>query len=158
MPPRKLDDDHHIVRYVPFSKLRKDEDDNVIGVLWTAFQRRESEDTLSGTWLEYFAGERDEMIARTVRAIRASNIDVRPKSGFAIGRVDAIREACATKNHQIRILHEPEDDNHAHAVVRRLPRDDEDLLELIANTAWAEVVLNSTIPSGAVSAPLTAAT
>jgi hypothetical protein len=53
----------------------------------------------------------------------------------------------------VRIVHEPEDDNKAHAAVRRIPRDDELLLEQLASEAWAEVVLNSAIEEGAEPAP-----
>jgi hypothetical protein len=40
---------------------------------------------------------------------------------------------------------EPKDDWPAHAGIRRLPRDDLDLLEALATDAFTEIVLNETI-------------
>jgi hypothetical protein len=45
-----------MVRYVPWSRLRKVEDDNVLGVLGGAFKLRTNEDYLSATWAEFFEG------------------------------------------------------------------------------------------------------
>jgi hypothetical protein len=157
MKNQKLQPDNHVVRYVPFGKLRKDEDDNPIGVLGAAFKRRDNETYLSTTWLEYFAGPKCDQITAAIRAVRASRLGVTPKSGFAIGRVGAIAASCAERNHSIRILHEPEDDNKAHAAVRRMPRDDDELLELLAAESWCELILNAKIPGGAERAPDSAA-
>lgn len=157
MKGQRLPAEHNVVRYVPFSKLRKDENDNVIGVLGVAFKLRDSESYLSTTWLEYFAGNREEKIVSAVKAIRASSISPGGKSGFAVGNVGSIIAACAARNHSIRVVHEPEDDNKAHASVRRMPRDDGELLEILAAEDWAELVLNSEIEDGAEAAPDTEA-
>lgn len=157
MPPTKLRPEHHIVRNVPWGKLRKDDNDpeKVIGVLGEAFRMRPAEDTLSTTWLEYFAGARQEQIHGSIRAMRASMLEIRTKSGFAIGNVGNIAAVAATYSYSIRVLHEPEDDNKAHVAVRRWPRDDMALFELLAADAWSEVVLNDNkdIPQGAQAAP-----
>jgi hypothetical protein len=141
-------DDHHVIRYVPWAKLRKDEDDNVIGVLWVAFRLRDDEEYLSATWMEFFPGTKSICVKGAVQAIRASNMTVSPKSGFAIGNVRAVKTTCAAdrQKHKIRIIHEREDDNHAHAALRGWPRDNEDLLNLIADDIWNETVLNKNIP------------
>jgi len=153
MKGQNLPPEHHVVRVVPFGKLRLDENNTVIGVNYTAFERRADEDGLSITWMEYFSGNRSEQIVATVRAIRASNFKPSPKSGFAIGQVQNIADACRERKHKIRIIHWPEDDNHAHAEIRQLPRDDLDLLELLASNTWSELVLNANIPPDAESAP-----
>lgn len=153
MKNQRLQPDNHVVRYVPFGKLRRDENDIPVGVLWTAFKLRNNEPYLSTTWLEYFAGSKSEQITGAIRAVRASRLGVTPKSGFAIGRVGAIAATCAERNHRIRIVHEPEDDNKAHAAVRRMPRDDDELLELLAAEKWSELILNANIPDGAEPAP-----
>ena len=46
---------------------------------------RPGEDSLSTTWLEYFAGTRREQIDGAVRTMGASQLEIKPKSGFAIG-------------------------------------------------------------------------
>ncbi len=154
----KLRDEHHVVRVVPFGKLRLDEHNEPIGVNYTAFLRREDEDGLSVTALEYFAAPLQAQITAAVQALRASNFKPSPKSGFVIGNVKAIRETCAACNHKIRIIHSPEQDNAAHAEVRQLPRDDLNLLEQLAAGAWSELHKNKDIAAGAVSAPAQPAT
>src|SRR4051812_27701464 len=53
-----LDDEHHIMRFVPYAKCEKDADDNVIGFLPTAFEHRVQEgiveEYLSAAWVEFF--------------------------------------------------------------------------------------------------------
>lgn len=141
--------EHHVVRYVPWSRLRKDEEDHVIGVLGAAFKLRGDEDYLSASWAEFFGGKHDECVAATVKAIRASNVQVTPRSGFAVGNVGRIKDICFAdrEKHKIRIIHEPEDDNKAHTAIRGWPRSNDPLLELIAEEAWSETILNSQIPT-----------
>jgi len=148
MKGQRLPAKDHVVRYVPFSRLRRDENDNVLGVLGLAFKLRDQEPYLSATWLEYFPGGRAEQVKAAVWAIRASELRPGGKSGFAIGNVGAILRVCADRKHKIRIVHEPEDDNKAHVAVRRMPRDDADLLEILAAETWAELVLNRDIEPG----------
>lgn len=142
---KKLPPHNHVMRYVSWNKLRKNENDEVIGVLGEAFKMRDSDKSLSTTWLEYFLGSREEQITAAVRAVRASKLEVKPKSGFAIGEVGAIQADCAARNYKVSIFHEPEDDNEAHAAVRSLPRDDMELLEHLAIGAWADWILNKTV-------------
>ena len=74
-------------------------------------------------------------------------------SGFAIGNTGTIAATCADRGHKIRIIHVPEDDNKAHAEIRKIPRDDLQLLERLAATVWAELVLNTAVVAGAKPAP-----
>lgn len=149
MPIAYLPETDHCVRYVPWARLRKDEEDNVIGILGAAFRLRDEEDYLSATWAEFFPGatHQDRVIA-TVQAIRSSTIDVRPKSGFAVGCVSQIRQACLNdpKRYKIRFIHEAEPDNPAHAALRGWPKDNDDLLNLIAEEVWCDAVLNVNVP------------
>jgi hypothetical protein len=155
--PTKLPPEHHIVRNVPWGKLRKDDNDpeKVIGVLGEAFKMRPVDETLSTAWLEYFAGARRDQIYGAIRAMRASKLEIKTKSGFAIGKVGGVASVAAEHNYSIRVLHEPEDDNKAHVAVRRWPRDDMAFFEILAAGAWSELVLNNDpdIPKGAEGAP-----
>ncbi|KAB2849974.1 MAG: hypothetical protein F9K44_06295 [Hyphomicrobiaceae bacterium] len=153
MKGQKIPPEHHVVRYVPWGKLRKDENDNVLGVLGEAFRLRPNESALSTTWLEYFAGNRSTRVTAAIKAIRASNLKPGGKSGFAVGNVAAITTTCANRHHKIRIVHEPENDNQAHTSVRRFPREDPELLELLAIGAWSELALNTNVAPGAKRAP-----
>jgi hypothetical protein len=51
------------------------------------------------------------------------------------------------KKHRIRIIHEAESDNPAHAALRGWPRDNDDLLNLLAEEVWCDSILNSTVPA-----------
>jgi hypothetical protein len=146
MPITYLPPDDHVVRYVPWARLRKDEDDNIVGVLGAAFRLREDEEYLSATWAEYFAGSHAERIVAAVKTVRASKLKVSARSGFAVGNVQRIKDACLDKGrHKIRIIHEAEDDNQAHTALRLWPRDNEDLLNSLADDAWSAYVLNRDI-------------
>jgi hypothetical protein len=150
MPITYLPPERHIVRYVPWARLRKDEDDNVVGVLGAAFKLREGEEFLSATWSEFCKGEtHEECVAAAVRCISASKIEVKTKSGFPIGMVRRIKDACFadSKQYKIRVIHEREDDNEAHVAVRRWPSDNDDLLALIAEEAWNTLLLNKDVPA-----------
>ena len=157
MKGQSLPAEHHVIRYVPYSKLDKDADDNPVGILFSAFQRKPGEEGLSVTWMEYFAGSREDQVVGAVQAIRASNIKPGGKSGFAIGNVGAVKAACADRKHKIRIIHWPEDDNKAHAELRQFPTEDRQLLDRLAAEVWAELVLNASIAKGEKAAPEQAA-
>jgi len=146
MPAVRIRNEHHVIRYVPWARLRKDENDVVIGVLGIAFELRSEEEYLSATWLEFFPGSHQESLVLAIKAIRSSNINVRPKSGFAVGNVGEIKTVCLERRHKIRIVHERTDDNEAHAALRLWPRNNPDLLDLIAGEIWNDVILNKDIP------------
>ena len=84
MASNKLSDEHSLLRYVPWSKLRKAEDgETVVGVLGAAFELRKGEPFLSATWIEHFADLAMGLpVNQAVRAVRNSNLGVTPKSGF----------------------------------------------------------------------------
>jgi hypothetical protein len=140
-----LPNDDHVMRYVPWGRLRRDGDDNVLGFLPEAFQRRENEDSLSVNWLEHFAGDRDSQITASVRMFRNS-ITVGTKSAFGIANVGKIKDVCRDNGATVRIIYEPTDSNPGHAGIRRLPRDDLSLLEALAADAFVELVHNAAIP------------
>lgn len=139
----------HIVRQVPWAKLRKvvndDGDEVPVGVLHTAFQPRDVDDYLSATHQEFFPGTGTEQIALAVQAVRRT-WTCKPKSGFAIGNVGAIKATCAERGHQVRILEEPVSGNDAHVAVKRYPQDHTELFEALAADSWSTLVLNSSIP------------
>lgn len=131
-----LPDKDHVMRYVPFARLRKDEDGNVIGFLPQAFELRLNEKELSVNWLEYFGDNHQENIQSSVGVFRKT-IKVGGKSAFGIGNVLRIKNACiAGGAPKVRILHDPEPNNRAHAIITHLPRDDFALLESLADEVF----------------------
>jgi hypothetical protein len=139
-----LPDEDHVMRYVPWARLRRDGDDNVLGFLGEAFQLKPKEESLSVNWLEYFHGEKDEKIHLSVEAFRHT-ITVGKKSAFGIGNVAKIKDICRANGASVRIVYEPTDDNPSHSGIRRLPRDDLSLLEALAADAFVELVQNTAI-------------
>jgi hypothetical protein len=150
-PP--LPPEHHVARHAKWTQLRKDGDDNVTGLLPEALRPDEGDSEISVTWCEYFAGTSDEQFRR---AVTAFNRDYRPspKSRFAVGNVGAAHAAAAECDVRIRIVHEPEGNNPAHSTIRRLPRDNEKLLSLLAERVFTDLhVAKDIMPLDPVAAP-----
>ena len=136
-----LPDEDHVMRYVSWNRLRRNEDGNVIGILAQAFELRLGEQSLSVNWLEYFDGDRENKIRESVRTFRNTR-DVGKKSAFGIANVEKIKRTCSANGAQVRVVYDPEDNNKAHSAVRRFPRDDLSLLEALAAEAFSELVHN----------------
>lgn len=137
-----------LIRNVPWARLRKDADDNVLGVDSSAFRLRDGESYLSATWLELFAGASQiDKLHGAVRHIRKSDWKPSAKSGFAIGNVQEVAAVCLSRTHKIRVVHEETADNRAHVAVRRWPKDDAVLFEELAAGVWGALILNKDCPS-----------
>lgn len=144
---QKIPNEDHLVRYIKPSKLVKDENDNVVGMIASAFSLREGESNLSATWMEYFNGGRIAQLHAAVNTIRNSNFKVGKNSGFAVGNVGEVHDVCIRCGKKIHILHDPEPDNPAHVSIKSLPEGEEDILfELLASDAWSDLHLNCNIP------------
>jgi hypothetical protein len=141
-----LPNEDHVVRYVPWSRLRKDEDDNVIGFLPQAFSLREGEESLSLNWLEYFSGDRGQRIRNLVNELRRVRT-VGAKSAYGVGNVGRIKEVCDGNGTRVRIVYEPLDDNLSHSELRRLQHEDMSLLDALATQAFSEMVRDADVNS-----------
>lgn len=144
MPSKYLRDDDRLIRYVPWGKLRKDPDDEekVVGVLYSAFTLRDDEPFLSATWCEYFDGPAGDALACAVQAVRNSTLKVSPKGHFAVATTKAVADHMASGNCKLRIVHEAEEDNPAHVAVRKWQDDNTDLLSRLADDIWCELYSN----------------
>ena len=80
---QNLPEGDHIMRFVPWARLMKDENEKVIGFFSQAFELRENENSLSVNWLEYFKSDHKINIENSVRAFR-SCMNVGKKSAFWI--------------------------------------------------------------------------
>jgi hypothetical protein len=118
--------------------LRRDGDDNVLGILPDAVRPLEGQAEISVTWREYFAGTPDEQLRRGFTAFTKDH-SASPKSRFAVGNVGAAHAAAEECEVKIRIVHEPEGNNPGHSTIRRLPRDDEMLLAMLAEIVFTEL-------------------
>jgi hypothetical protein len=146
VPEQNIPEEHSLVRYVPWAKLRRDEDQNVIGVLAIAFELRPDEEELSANWLEFYQGDREARLIAMISTARLSDLRPTLKSGFTIGICGEINAAARSNSASIRILHAPVDRNDAHVELRRWPRENKDLFDLLADEVWADLVLTKDFP------------
>lgn len=137
MPPTKIPNDHHVMRYVRRKGLRRDENGIVLGILPQALELRPKEEFLSVTWLEHFSLEYEEGFIEASKAI-CKTLEVKKKDGFSVSKVEDIFKGCASFDVKIRILHEPEEENSGHVAVRRFPRDNIELLDLLAAESFID--------------------
>ena len=143
-----LPDEDHVMRYVPWARLRKDEDDNVVGFLPQAFELRKGEESLSVSWLEYFNGDRNQRIRESVNMFRKTR-EIGARSAYAIGNVLRIKEVCSAKGARVRVVCDPLKENPAHSEIRRLPPNDLGLLDALATQAFVDLVRNAGVPEPA---------
>ena len=140
-----LPNEHHVIRHVRKTRLRRDENDNVIGFLPQAFALRENEESLSVNQLEYFNGDLDARIRLSILLYR-NTFDIKKSCAFAIGNVGKIKEISQQNSASVRIVYSPSDEIPNHSDIRRLPREDFALLEALALDAFTSIVFNSDIP------------
>lgn len=134
MSQNNLPDEDHIVRYVPWKHVAKDADDNVSGIMGEAFRRRPEEDGLSVNWLERADAPAASKLKKTVELL-TSGLRIGPKARIAIANVADLKRVCSSRNAKIRIVHIPVEGNEPHSEMRQFPRDNDELLELIAAEA-----------------------
>jgi hypothetical protein len=152
MPPTPLPPNDHIVRYARKRLLLRDENEAVVGVLPQAFELRDSERYLSVTWLQYFSNDYELGLADAAAAI-GRQLKVKPNDGFTTGCVRTVKDICAKCDARVRILHEPSRANKGYSAWRGIPRDNQDLFNLLASDAFVDTRLASSIakPSAPVS-------
>lgn len=123
-----------------------DEQGNVIGVFPEAFALRDGEKYLSVTWLQFFSEDFEQGLVAAATAIRRQ-LDVRPRDGFTVGCVGAVREICIRSSVRVRILHEPCDVNEGYSAWRGMPSDNQDLFNLLAADAFVDTRPASAVPT-----------
>ena len=146
---QQLHDEHHFVRYVPQARLLRDQNDVVVGALPSAFELRPNEESLSGSWLEYFEGEFDAQVVACVQCNRRSDtLVVRKSSAFLVGNVRKIKEIGIqqTAGRALRLVFSPSQNNVAHSSIQKLPRDDFALFDLLAADGFPHLVMNASVP------------
>lgn len=144
-----LPEENYVIRYIAPARIRRDENEKILGILPQAFRvRADKEDGLSVIWLEFFPGPQNQQIIAAVKKARTSKLRVAPKSVFAVGKVGDILSVCnkIIRSKKTRIVYWPTWDNPAHAEVKSLPVEDEQLLELLAAETWSKLIFNSAIP------------
>ena len=99
---------------------------------------REGETYLSVTWLEHFDPRYDQGLIQAADAIRRQLI-VKPTDGFSTTAVGDFYDICERFDEKVRVLHEPENpENTGHVAIRRFPRDNLDLFDMLASDAFVD--------------------
>jgi hypothetical protein len=143
----------HVLRYAGANRLHRDDGDRLVGLLADAFRLREGEPYLSVTWVEYFQGDAQRQIEQAVQAFRRS-MKVGTNSAFGMAEVSTVSRICHEHTgSRVRILHEPEANNPAHAGVHHSPRDHQELMECLANEAVCQVIANRDVPEATTPIP-----
>jgi len=142
MPVSNIPHTDHVVHHVKPSLLKRDEERGVYGCFPDAFKMRDDENELSASWLEHFSGNRQEQLQKSALAIEACGLTLKPSSGLAVLNVGAIHAAGEQCSVKVRVLHEPASNNPnpAYSTIRQLPRDNLELLGLLASVACVETV------------------
>ena len=135
---QQLPDQDHVVRHVPWKGLRKDENNNVIGVLGASLAPRLNEEGVSVSHLEFHIGNRVTQLENTAKLMRECR-DIRKQCHFAIGKVGEIKRRSRDAQASIKIVCWPTLKNPAHAEIRNLPASDMELLETLAEEVFTEV-------------------
>lgn len=158
-----VNDAHEITRWLSRNYLEKDDEGkpvrdrngNIQHVDPRAYALREGEEYLSVTSLNHFNGEKIVSLPLAVEAFRMSldSQKLPATSAFGMSRVDNFKQACRSSGENVRVVEEPVDNNPAHVAVRRYPADNQDLLNLLAATTFAESYTYSEIKGWAGSPP-----
>lgn len=143
-----LSSEDHVVRHIPFPHLKKDSDGNVLGILPQAFQHKFDEEYLSVNWLEYFKSDKNTNLVQTKKSIieAKKSKSISPKSYLAVGNVGKIKESFLEKGPtKIRIAYAPSRLNPAHSGMYHIPKEDQDMMAMLAEEIFTEMHIVSNI-------------
>ncbi len=145
MSPARIPIDSHVMRYVRKRLLRRDENGKVLGILPQGLELREGEAYLSVTWLEHFYPQYERGLFQAAEAIRRQ-LTVKDNDGFSTTEVGGFCDICERFNEKVRVLHEPiNPENTGHVAIRRFPRGNLELLDLLALDAFVDTRVASQI-------------
>lgn len=136
--------DSRVVRYVPFGRMEKDENDQLLRPYPNAFERRLVDEELSVTWCEYFAGAPDQQLRCAIEAIRNSKLDVKSLACFCVAESPRLLDAIRTTGGQGRAVYLPEADNPAHAGIYGIDPENALLLQALACEVWRKYLTRTT--------------
>ena len=142
-------EDNHVIRFVPPSRLLRDEDGNVIGLLAQAFKMRpDDHGALSVSWVQYFKNNNlKKDIEDTVNHFR-SRRTVNKNSVYAVGIVGEIKSVCrqVPSVRKVNIVHAPTKNNKPHSKIIHLPENDSLVMETLADKGFPLHVVDRSIP------------
>lgn len=144
---KSLKDDAIVARYAGYSKLRRNKDDDVIGVLHTAFELRPNEEYLSAAHLDHFSGSKIEKLSAMKMAYDPHPLQVKPNGAFTLGEVGKIKSCCATFAIPVRIVNAPSKNLDCYVQVRQFKDDIIELLNTLSEETWCDFIVVKDIPN-----------
>ena len=99
-------------------------------------------------WVEHVPGVLDAQIAAAINSLRKALTPTKT-SIFARANVGAVESICREHSPlvHVRIAHEPEENNEAHAGIHNFPREVGQLQQILVSTAFAlRLIRNQDIP------------
>jgi hypothetical protein len=121
----------HVLRHIGPSKLRRDENRNVVGVRGDAFKASDN-DGLSVNWLEFIEGDEGHQIAESLKMMQAG-LNIKKSAVLAKIHVQSFRELSHQEGYRIRVVYDPLDENQGHSEIRHLPTENDELLDMLAD-------------------------
>ncbi len=141
-------DDHDLIRYIKRRFLAKNDDGSIVVdnsgkptmVFPQAFELREDEEYLSLTSIQLHDLDRAIGLVAGVHAIQESTVSKKLSrtSAVSIGLNRSMKSACKEHGHNVRVLEHPEDENIGHVGVRRYPRDEIELFEVLSEDVFSD--------------------
>jgi hypothetical protein len=124
----KIPSNDYVMRQISPSRLRKDGDGKVVGILAEAFEQIQP-DGLSVTWVDFWNSDEFQRPFDARAAIQRT----RPSknAGYACANCEAIISVGVKSGSKIRILHDPLAGNDGHALVK-IPEENVELFDLLA--------------------------
>lgn len=144
-----LPDYDHVIRFVPPSRLLRDEEGKVIGLLPQAFKMRpEDKGALSVNWLEYFKHQDNtKNIEKSVNHFRSQR-QVNKNSVYAIGNIGEIKSICRQLpvGEKIKIIHAPSKNNGPHSKIKHIPENDSLIMSVLSESAFPVRIFDKDLP------------
>lgn len=121
----------HVLRHIGPSKLRRDENRNVVGVRGDAFKAKGAEG-LSVNWLEFVQGNEDHQLAEALTMMR-TGLNIKKSAFLAQIHVESFRALAHQEGYRIRIVYDPLEENRGHSEIRHLPTENDEILDILAD-------------------------
>lgn len=127
----KIPDQHHIARYCRSTHTSDEQ------IQATAFIVRVGEESLSVNWLEFLKCLNRQSEIAELRKTYPAKLNVGAKAKIAVLNVGKVCQKVLTESpdrRNLKVLHDPQSNDHSHSGIYNLKEDDELIAELILET------------------------
>jgi hypothetical protein len=139
MAHNNIDLGHHVIRHIPWNRLMKDEQGQIVGCFPQAFYARDGETYLSVNWLEYFSGGKRAQLKGVLQHLAAVR-EIKLKQGLGICTVVGVHQAYAALSKKGRVIHTPNAKQDSYSRITKVLVTDRNLSDRIHALSCIEVV------------------